>query len=43
MLNVGDKAPDFVLMNQDERQVSLADLAGKRVVVWFYPRASTPG
>lgn len=43
MLNVGDKAPDFTLQNQDGEEVSLSDYAGKNVVVYFYPRADTPG
>ena len=43
MLNEGDKAPAFSLMNQDNELVSLSDFAGKNVVLWFYPRASTPG
>jgi peroxiredoxin Q/BCP len=43
MLNEGDKAPDFTLQNQDGEEVSLSDYAGKHVVVYFYPRADTPG
>lgn len=43
MLNVGDQAPAFSVPNQDEKTVSLQDLAGKTVVLWFYPRADTPG
>ncbi|SVD83834.1 uncharacterized protein METZ01_LOCUS436688 [marine metagenome] len=43
MLKVGDKAPDFTLQNQDENPVSLSDYKNKRVVLWFYPKASTPG
>ena len=43
LLNEGDKAPPFSLPNQDGQTVSLADLKGKTVVFWFYPRASTPG
>ena len=41
--NEGDKAPAFTLPDQDENQVSLADLAGSWVVLWWYPAASTPG
>ncbi|TMK88421.1 MAG: redoxin domain-containing protein [Actinobacteria bacterium] len=41
--NEGDKAPAFTLPDQDENQVSLADLAGRWVVLWWYPAASTPG
>ena len=43
MLKVGDKAPDFTLLDGDENSVSLSDFKGKKVVVWFYPKASTPG
>ena len=43
MLKVGDKAPDFTLQNQDENLISLSDYKNKRVVLWFYPKASTPG
>jgi len=43
LLKVGDKAPDFTLQNQDENPVSLSDYKNKRVVLWFYPKASTPG
>ena len=43
MLNIGDKAPDFTLQNQDEQSVSLSDFKGKKVVLWFFPKASTPG
>lgn len=42
-LEVGQKAPDFTLLNQDETQVSLSELAGNKVIVYFYPAASTPG
>ncbi len=37
------QAPDFTLLDQDCRPVSLSDYAGRRVVVYFYPRAMTPG
>ena len=43
MLQVGAPAPDFALPNQDGQTIRLSDLRGKRVVLWFYPRASTPG
>jgi len=39
----GDKAPDFELRNQDGEPVRLSDMAGKRVVLYFYPKADTPG
>jgi peroxiredoxin Q/BCP len=43
LLKVGDKAPDFTLQNQNENSVSLSDYKNKKVVLWFYPKASTPG
>lgn len=43
MLSVGDIAPDFELPNQDGETVSLADFEGQPVVLYFYPRADTPG
>jgi peroxiredoxin Q/BCP len=42
-LKVGSTAPAFKLKNQDEKPVSLADFKGKKVIVYFYPAASTPG
>lgn len=39
----GSKAPDFTLPDAQEKPVSLSDFAGKKVVVYFYPAASTPG
>lgn len=43
MLEIGKPAPAFTLVDQDERTVSLSDFAGKKVLLYFYPRASTPG
>jgi peroxiredoxin Q/BCP len=43
MLKVGDKAPSFRLKADDGKEISLADLKGKAVVLYFYPRAMTPG
>lgn len=43
MLEVGMKAPGFTLQDQDGREVSLADYRGKKVVLYFYPKDSTPG
>ena len=43
MLEVGTKAPDFTLMNQLGIHVSLSDFAGKKVVLYFYPKDNTPG
>ena len=42
-LKVGDKAPSFTLQNQDGQNVSLSDYSGQKVLVYFYPKASTPG
>lgn len=42
-LSVGDTAPDFSLANQDGDAVSLADHSGKWLVLYFYPKAMTPG
>ena len=42
-LEIGQKAPDFALSDQDGKTVKLADFRGRRVVVFFYPKASTPG
>ena len=42
-LTVGDKAPLFTLNNQDNNPVTLSELQGKKVLIYFYPRASTPG
>ncbi|HEX6365691.1 MAG TPA: thioredoxin-dependent thiol peroxidase [Agromyces sp.] len=39
----GDLAPDFTLTDQDGRQVTLSELRGSRVVLYFYPEAMTPG
>lgn len=43
MLEIGTKAPDFTLQNQEGKEVRLSDFAGKRVVLYFYPRDNTPG
>ena len=43
MLKIADKAPEFTLANQDEVEVSLRDLEGKWVVLYFYPKDNTPG
>ncbi len=42
-LIAGDKAPNFKAKDQDGREVGLADFKGKKVVLYFYPRDSTPG
>lgn len=43
VLNEGDKAPVFSGINQDEKTISLSDYAGKKVILFFYPRDNTPG
>ena len=43
MLLEGTKAPDFTLEDQDGNSISLSDFAGQNVLLWFYPKASTPG
>lgn len=43
MLTTGMKAPDFSLSDQHGNTVSLADFAGKKIVLYFYPRDNTPG
>lgn len=43
MLEVGMKAPEFTLTDKDGNSVSLKDFAGKKVVLYFYPRDNTPG
>jgi peroxiredoxin Q/BCP len=42
-LEVGRKAPDFTLPDEAGRPVKLSDFKGKRVVVFFYPKANTSG
>src|SRR5690606_37777705 len=42
-LQPGDQAPDFALVDQDGGEVRLADLAGRNVVLFLYPKADTPG
>lgn len=43
MLEIGTKAPEFTLPDKDGNMVSLSDFAGKKVVLYFYPRDNTPG
>jgi peroxiredoxin Q/BCP len=43
MLETGAVAPSFTVSDHQGRKVSLADFSGRRVVLWFYPKADTPG
>ena len=43
MIDVGDKAPNFKLSDQNGEEVSLSKLRGRKVVLYFYPKADTPG
>lgn len=42
-LKVGDPAPLLALRTHDGRSVQLADFRGRKVILWFYPAADTPG
>jgi len=43
MLKEGDKAPVFKGLNQDDKEISLSDFSGKKVILYFYPKDNTPG
>ena len=43
LLQPGERAPDFELSDQEGRTVRARDLAGRRWILWFYPKADTPG
>lgn len=43
MVSVGDMAPEFTLVSDEGKEVSLVDFRGKKVIVYFYPKADTPG
>ncbi len=42
-LNIGDPAPEFALPDQEGRTLKLSDFQGKKLLLYFYPRADTPG
>lgn len=42
-LEVGSQAPEFTLPDQDGNMVSLSGLKGGKLVIWFFPKANTPG
>ena len=43
MLQPGDEAPDFEVTDHTGKRVRLSELRGQKVVLWFYPKADTPG
>jgi len=43
MLGIGEKAPDFILIDKDGVSVTLSEFLGKKVVLYFYPKDNTPG
>ena len=42
-LGEGDKAPDFKLIDQNDKSVKLTDFRGKKLLIYFYPKANTSG
>ena len=42
-LKIGDEAPNFSVLNQDNEVIKLSDLKNKKILIWFFPKASTPG
>jgi len=42
-MQVNDKAPEFTLLDENGKKVALKDFRGKTVVLFFYPKADTPG
>lgn len=43
MLKPGDAAPEFEVLDHHRKPVKLSDFRGRKVVLWFYPKAATPG
>ncbi|QPJ61899.1 MAG: peroxiredoxin [Candidatus Nitronauta litoralis] len=43
MLSVGTEAPDFLVNDHNGNRINLKELRGKKVILWFYPKADTPG
>lgn len=43
MLHIGDPAPDFTSLTHEGNSLTLTALRGKKVLLWFYPKADTPG
>jgi thioredoxin-dependent peroxiredoxin len=42
-IQIGDKAPEVLGLNQDGKEIKLSDFAGKKIVLYFYPKDNTPG
>ena len=42
-LNIGDKAPAFELLNYNNTLINSKNLEGKKYIIWFFPKANTPG
>ena len=43
MLKISTSSPEFQLSDQDNNTVNISDFKGQKVLLWFYPKASTPG
>jgi len=43
MLKVGQRAPEFTLASDEGKEISLKGFAGRRVLIFFFPKANTPG
>ena len=43
LLNIGENAPDFTLPNSNGEDISLSDFKGENIILWFFPKANTPG
>ena len=43
MINIGDKVPEFEVLDQDENTVKLSDYSDKKLIIYFYPKDNTPG
>ncbi len=43
MLEIGNKAPEFILPNTEGEDIALSQYKGNKIILWFYPKASTPG
>tara|TARA_Y100001970_G_C14198249_1_gene839460 strand:- start:1244 stop:1375 length:132 start_codon:yes stop_codon:yes gene_type:complete len=43
LLEIGNKAPEFILPNTEGEDIALSQYKGNKIILWFYPKASTPG